>query len=204
LVAPGVLDPGPRWTGELASAAVCINEPVRRGRITGTDLLPGLARATPLDVFGIGVDGLTEHLGCDRVRAVGDLPQHRMHAELARRSAYVHTARWTSLGLSLIEAMLLGMPVAVLATTESVEVVPREAGVLSTDPDRLREGLRALVADRADATAAGRAARAAALERFGVPRFLADWDAVLDRAVARHPVPAASSTSGGSSTSRRS
>ena len=204
VVEHGVLDPGPRWTGELASAAVCINEPVRRGRITGTDLLPGLARATPLDVFGIGVDGLTEHLGCDRVRAVGDLPQHRMHAELARRSAYVHTARWTSLGLSLIEAMLLGMPVAVLATTESVEVVPREAGVLSTDPDRLRDGLRTLVDDRAAATAAGRAARAAALERFGVPRFLADWDAVLDRAVARHPVPAASSTSGGSSTSRRS
>jgi hypothetical protein len=204
VVEHGVLDPGPRWTGELASAAVCINEPVRRGRITGTDLLPGLARATPLDVFGIGVDGLTEHLGCDRVRAVGDLPQHRMHAELARRSAYVHTARWTSLGLSSIEAMLLGMPVAVLATTESVEVVPREAGVLSTDPDRLRDGLRALVDDHAASTAAGRAARAAALERFGVPRFLADWDAVLDRAVARHPVPAASSTSGGSSTSRRS
>jgi glycosyltransferase involved in cell wall biosynthesis len=104
----------------------------------------------------------------------------------------------------LIEAMLLGMPVAVLATTESVEVVPREAGVLSTDPDRLRDGLRALVDDHAASTAAGRAARAAALERFGVPRFLADWDAVLDRAVARHPVPAASSTSSSSSTSRRS
>ena len=142
---------------------------MRRGRITGTDLLPGLARATPLDVFGIGVDGLTEHLGCDRVRAVGDLPQHRMHAELARRAAYVHTARWTSLGLSLIEAMLLGMPVAVLATTESVEVVPPTAGVLTTDPERLRDGLRTLVEDRAAATAAGRVARAAALERFGVP-----------------------------------
>ena len=205
VVEHGVLDPGPRWTGELASAAVCINEPVRRGRITGTDLLPGLALATPLDVFGIGVDGLTEHLGCDRVRAVGDLPQHRMHAELARRSAYVHTARWTSLGLSLIEAMLLGMPVAVLATTESVEVVPREAGVLTTDPERLRDGLRTLVEDRAAATVAGRVARAAALERFGVPRFLADWDTVLDRAVERHPVPAASSgTSSTSSTSRRS
>jgi glycosyltransferase involved in cell wall biosynthesis len=196
-----VLDPGRHWSGELRSAAVCINEPVRRGRITGTDLLPGLARATPLDVFGIGVDGLSEHLGCDRVRAVGDLPQHRMHAELARRSAYVHTARWTSLGLSLIEAMLLGMPVVVLATTESVEVVPQAAGVLSTDPDRLCEGLRTLVHDRGAATAAGQAARAAALARFGVSRFLADWEAVLDRVVARHRVPATSSVP---ATSRRS
>jgi hypothetical protein len=90
----------------------------------------------------------------------------------------------------------------VLATTESVEVVPREAGVLTTDPERLRDGLRALVDDHAAAAEAGRVARAAAVERFGVPRFLTDWDAVLDRAVERHPVPAASSST--SSTSRRS
>jgi len=64
--------------------------------------------------------------------------------------------------------------------------------VLTTDPERLRDGLRTLVHDRAAATAAGQAARAAALARFGVPRFLADWEAVLDRAVAGHPVPAVS------------
>src|SRR6185312_16426131 len=70
----GVLDPGARWTGELRSAAVCINEPVRRGRITGTDLLPVLAEVTPLDVFGIGVERLAEHCPNDRVRPVADLP----------------------------------------------------------------------------------------------------------------------------------
>jgi len=186
VVEHGVLDPGPRWTGELRSAAVCINEPVRRGRITGTDLLAGLAEATPLDVFGIGVDRLAEHCGCDDVRSVGDLPQHRLHDELARRAAYVHTARWTSLGLSLIEAMLLGMPIVALATTEVPDVVPAEAGIRSTDPGRLRAGLRRLVADRDAAAAAGQVARAAALARFAVPRFLADWDAVLDRAIQDH------------------
>jgi hypothetical protein len=182
----GVLDPGARWTGELRSAAVCINEPVRRGRITGTDLLPGLAEVTPLDVFGIGVERLAEHCPNDRVRPVADLPQHRLHDELARRAAYVHTARWTSLGLSLIEAMLLGMPIVALATTEAPEVVPPEAGILSNDPARLRAGLRRLVEDRAAAAAAGKAARDAALARFGVPRFLADWDAVLDRVTTEH------------------
>ena len=189
VVEHGVLDPGARWTGELRSAAVCINEPVRRGRITGTDLLPGLAEATPLDVFGIGVDRLAAHCRDDRIRPVADLPQHRLHDELARRCAYVHTARWTSLGLSLIEAMLLGMPVVALATTEVPEVVPPEAGIRSNDPERLRAGLRRLVTDRDAAAAAGQVARAAALARFGVPRFLADWDAVLgvtnDHAAAR-------------------
>ena len=39
--------------------------------------------------------------------------------------------------------------------------------------------------------AAGRVARAAALARFGVPRFLADWDALLDQVVNgdRAPLP---------------
>ncbi len=180
VVEHGVLDPGHRWTGELPAAAVCINEPVRRGRVTGTDLLPALAAAAPLDVFGIGVERLADQVGSDRVRAVADLPQHRLHDQLARRAAYVHTARWTSLGLSLIEAMLLGMPVVALATTEVPEVVPPEAGVRSTDPERLRDGLRHLVEDRDAAAAAGAAARRAALDRFGLARFLAEWDALLD------------------------
>jgi len=181
VVEHGVVDPGRRWTGELDAAAVVVNEPVRRGRVTGTDLLPGLAQALPLDVFGIGTDLLGAHLGCERVRVVGDLPQQRMHTELARRAVYLHTARWTSLGLSLIEAMLLGMPVAVLATTEAPAVVPPGAGVVSADPGRLAAGMRELAADRPAAEAAGRTARHAALARFGLRRFLDDWDLVLDR-----------------------
>ena len=64
VVEHGIVDPGHRYTGELAAAAVCVNEPVRRGRVTGTDLLPRFARAAPLDVFGMGTDGLGAHLGC--------------------------------------------------------------------------------------------------------------------------------------------
>ena len=41
--------------------------------------------------------------------------------------------RWTSLGLSLLEAMQLGMPVVALATTEATVAVPPEAGVVSND-----------------------------------------------------------------------
>ncbi|MEU5724430.1 glycosyltransferase family 1 protein, partial [Micromonospora sp. NPDC047738] len=36
----GVLPPAVEWTGELNRLAVVINEPVRRWRVTGTDLLP--------------------------------------------------------------------------------------------------------------------------------------------------------------------
>ncbi|HEV8650049.1 MAG TPA: glycosyltransferase [Actinomycetes bacterium] len=171
----GVVDPGRRYTGELARAAVVINEAARRGRVTGTDLLPRLAAAVPVDLFGIGA----EQVG-PPVRAVDDLPQARLHGEMARRRVYLHPVRWTSLGLSLLEAMHLGMPVVALATTEVVEAVPPEAGVVSTNVDALAAGLAAFAADPERARLAGQTARAAALARYGLDRFLAAWDRLLE------------------------
>ncbi|WP_320784402.1 glycosyltransferase [Streptomyces sp. CRN 30] len=176
----GIVDPGPRWTGELGRAAVVVNEPVRRGRTTGTDLLPEFARAAPLDVFGMGTEGLAEHLGIhpDRCRTQ-DVPQHDLHTELARRRVYVHPVRWTSLGLSLLEAMHLGMPVVALATTEVTEAVPPGAGVVSNRIDVLTDAVRDFLADPHRARAAGEKARAAALARYGLSRFLTDWERLL-------------------------
>ncbi|GAA0327616.1 glycosyltransferase [Actinoallomurus spadix] len=179
VVEHGIVDPGPRWTGELERAAVVVNEPLRRGRYVGTDLLPYFADGAGLDVFGMKVEELPGRLGLPGARAYEDLPQEYMHEELARRRVYLHPIRWTSLGLSLLEAMHLGMPVVVLATTEVVEAVPREAGIISTRPDRLREGLRRLLANHEEAAQLGKAARAAALERYGLKRFLADWERIL-------------------------
>lgn len=138
----GVADPGYRYTGTLPRTAVMINEPVRRGRITGTDLLPAFAGDAPVDVFGIGTRELTAPL-----TGIGDLATGELHTELARRRVYLHTARWTSLGLSLIEAMLLGLPVVALATTEAFRAVPPEAGVVDTDTGRLREAVRTFLND---------------------------------------------------------
>jgi glycosyltransferase involved in cell wall biosynthesis len=133
-------------------------------------------------VFGMGLAGLHERYGLDpdRFALHDDPPQAAMHAELARRRVYVHPVRWTSLGLSLLEAMHLGMPVVGLATTEAVEAVPADAGLLSTCPERLWAAVRDFLHDEDAARLAGKAARAAALERYGLPRFLRDWDALLE------------------------
>ena len=177
----GIVDPGERWTGELPHAAVVTNEPVRRGRTVGADLLPGLAAVAPVDVFGMGLAGLHSTYGLDPARMTlhDDPPQAAMHAELARRRVYVHPVRWTSLGLSLLEAMHLGMPVVGLATTEVTEAVPPDAGVLSTRPEVLWDAVRTYLHDEDAARMAGKAARAAALDRYGLERFLGDWDALL-------------------------
>jgi hypothetical protein len=178
VVEHGIVDPGHRYTGDLARAAVVVNDPVRRGRAVGTDLLPGLAQAAPLDVFGMRVDGLGAELGLPghRLATFEDLPQSRLHVELARRRVYLHTSRWTSLGLSLLEAMHLGMPVVVLAATEAVDAVPAAAGVVSSRPDRLAAAAAELLDDPDRARSVGAAAREAALSRYGLARFLADWD----------------------------
>lgn len=175
----GILDPGHRYTGELARAAVVVNDPLRRGRYVGTDLLSAFAGGVPLDVFGMRVAELPGALGLTGCTAYDDLPQARMHAELARRRLYLHPIRWTSLGLSLLEAMLLGLPVVAVAATEVVEAVPPDAGVISTRVDELVTAARRLLHEPEEAALLGKAGRAAAMARYGLARFLADWDALL-------------------------
>jgi hypothetical protein len=171
----GIPDPGVQYTGDIPHLATAINEPIRRGRVTGTDLLPRFAAVVPIDVFGMKASGL----GISNVEIYEDLPQSEMHVQLARRRVYLHPMRWTSLGLSLLEAMSCGMPVVALATTEAVMAVPRGAGALSTNVDELVEAARWLVNDETAARRCGALARAAVRSRYGLPRFLADWDELL-------------------------
>nr|WP_282599996.1 glycosyltransferase [Patulibacter sp. SYSU D01012] len=166
----GIVDPGHRYTGELARVAAVANEARRRGRVTGTDLILDLRERLPLDLFGIDAESLG---------GVGDLPHADLHREMARRRVYVHLNRWTSLGLSLLEAMQLGMPVVALSTTEAPEAIPADVATVTNRPDVIEATVRELLADPDLARERGARARAHALERFGLDRFLVDWDALL-------------------------
>ncbi|MGW9415384.1 glycosyltransferase [Arthrobacter cupressi] len=182
----GIPDPGRLYTGEREEMGVVVNEPVRRGRVTGTDLLPGFAGVGPLRVFGMGTQGLPgaldlagHGLGEERIRVAGDVPAPQLHRELARCRLYLHPFRWTSLGLALLEAMHLGMPVVALGTTEAHRAVPRGAGLVSNDVHELQAFVRRLLDDPDDAYAMGLVARAAALDRYGLGKFLDAWDELL-------------------------
>ncbi|MDQ0104267.1 hypothetical protein J2T10_003941 [Paenarthrobacter nicotinovorans] len=182
----GIPDPGHLYTGELEEMGVVVNEPVRRGRVTGTDLLPGFAGVGPLRVFGMGAEALPRELdleslgfGNDRLRISGDLPARQLHGQLARCRLYLHPLRWTSLGLALLEAMHLGMPVLALATTEAARAIPRGAGLVSNDVGELQRFAKRLLDDPEDAYAMGIVAREAALERYGLGKFHRAWDELL-------------------------
>lgn len=183
----GVPDPGNRFTGEIEATGVVINEPIRRNRVSGSDLLPGFAELAPVDVFGMRTDGLAQSLDVDPawIRSMGDLPTDQLHTELARRRLYLHSTRWTSLGLSLLEAMHLGMPVVALGTTEAWRAIPPEVGVVSCDLTELHSAAAHLLAHPDEARERGLAAREFALEHYGLPKFLSRWDQVLEDVVSR-------------------
>jgi glycosyltransferase involved in cell wall biosynthesis len=185
---------------------VVINEPVRRWRVTGTDLLPRFAEVGRLRAFGIATDRLPEALSLaeDRLVLGGDLPTRELHGSLAECRVYVHPLRWTSLGLSLLEAMHLGMPVVALATTEASRAVPPEAGAISADVDELVAAARLLLDDPDEARARGRLAREFAREHYGLGAYHERWDQLIEDVVSAHtrrrrPSLASAGASGGAS-----
>ncbi|MDI1460687.1 glycosyltransferase [Catellatospora sp. KI3] len=175
VVEHGIPVPAVSYTGELARIAVAVNEPLRRGRVAGTDLLPRFSEAAGLDVYGIGAGALRWDVP-PGTGLYDDPPQPELHRQLARHRVYLHPFRWTSLGLSLLEAMMIGAPVVALATTEAVEAVPSHAGVLSTRVDTLVEAVQWLIADPQTATELGARGRAAVSARYGLDRFTSAWE----------------------------
>jgi len=78
--------------------------------------------------------------------------------------------------------MLLGMPVVVLDATEASRAVPTTAGARSADLAELVTATRALLDDPEEARRRGLIARRTALDRYGLPRFLHDWDLAFKEA----------------------
>jgi glycosyltransferase involved in cell wall biosynthesis len=178
----GVMDPGYLYTGERTAVAAVVNEPVRRWRVAGTDTLVELSTQVPVEVFGMGMTALRER--ASSLAAVHEnLSQDALHEALGRCRAYFHPYRWTSLGLALIEAMMIGLPVLAWTATAAPDAVPAGTGVLSTDPAELAAAARRWLHDPEEARRVGLAAREHALARFGLDRFLGDWDRLLKEVV---------------------
>lgn len=172
LIEHGVVPPRDvQYSGELARGLVVVNHLARRGRRLGADVFAAAREHVPLDLIGMGAEELD---GLGEVR----------HAELPRFAAryrfFFNPIRYTSLGLAVIEAMLVGLPIVGLATTEmATAVVNGVTGYVDTDLSRLIERMHALLRDPAEAARLGEQARKSALERFGIDRFIADWNAAF-------------------------
>lgn len=168
----GVIIPqGIRYTGENARGLVIVNHLARRGRRLGADIFEQVRQQVPLDLIGMGAEesgGLGEILHAD-------LP-----AFAARYRFVFNPIRYTSMGLAVIEAMMAGVPVIALATTEMATVIRNGvSGYVDTDINALIGHMQALLKDPEKARSLGEGARARAMERFNINRFITDWNSAL-------------------------
>ena len=173
IVEHGVVVPdGVRYTGELDRGLTLVNNLPLRGRRVGADVYRRVRESVPLDLAGMGSSG--------EPGGLGEVPHDRLPAFQARYRFLFNPIRYTSLGLAVCEAMMLGMPVVALATTEHATVVENGvSGYADTDVERLIERMRELLDDPEAARRLGEGARARARERFGIERFVRDWNDAL-------------------------
>jgi hypothetical protein len=156
------------YRGTIKRGITVVNGMRKRPRIAGYDLFLAARDRVPLDAAGM----MSEELG-----GLGDIPYRDLHRRMAEYRFLFSPIRYTSLPLAVVEAMTLGMPVVALATTELPTVIEDGvSGYVSCDPEVLIGRMRHLLDDAADARRLGANARRVARERFGLDRFICDWN----------------------------
>ena len=168
VVEHGVIEPRAQYTGELARGLVIVNHLARRGRRLGADIFEQARREVPLDLVGMGA----EELG-----GLGEVLHGQLPAFAASYRFLFNPIRYTSLGLAVIEAMMVGLPIVALATTEMATVIRDGVnGFSGTDPAALASRMQFLLQEPEEAGRLGREAQRYARERFGIGRFVRDWN----------------------------
>jgi len=174
----GVFIPdGVRYSGEINRGIVVVNHLRERGRRLGLDVFGRARRDVALDLVGMDAESLG---------GVGEVSPPDLPAFVARYRFFFNPIRWTSLGLAVLEAMTIGLPVVGLATTEMVTAVEHGvSGFLDTDAANLVGPMRDLLADPALARRLGANARRAALGRFSIERFAREWESTFAEVAGR-------------------
>jgi len=165
----GVMIPdGVGYTGELERGLVVVNGLRSRGRRLGVDVFERVRQEIPLDLVG---------MGAEKLGGLGEVPHHQLPAFASRYRFFFNPIRYTSLGLAVCEAMMVGLPIIGLATTEMVTVVENGvSGYVNTDIEKLIAKMHQLLNDRTHAQKLSQGAVATAQKRFNIQRFCQDWD----------------------------
>lgn len=169
-----IVPPGVSYRGTLDRGVVVVNHLARRGRRLGGDVFEAARRQVALDLVGMGA----EEMG-----GIGEVLHAQLPQFVADYRFLFNPIRYTSLGLAVIEAMMTGVPVVGLATTEMATVIENgRSGYVDTNAGALVERMRELIRDPAEAKRLGDGARKRALERFHIQRFVRDWERTFHEA----------------------
>jgi hypothetical protein len=168
------------YGGELEKGIVVINHLFQRGRKLGADIFREVSRRVPLDLVGMG----TKETG-----GLGEVLHPELPAFISHYRFFFNPIRYTSLGLAVCEAMMQGMPVVALATTEYPTVLKDDvSGFIHNDIDYLVYNMQRMLKDRLLAETLGREGRRLAEKKFDIRRFTQQWEETFRLAVA-NPIP---------------
>jgi glycosyltransferase involved in cell wall biosynthesis len=173
-----VLVPNVHYTGELEKGIVVINNLEKGGRRLGYDIFKQVSEEIPLDLMGTD----SEALG-----GLGEIRNGELQTFISRYRFFFSPIRYTSLSLAACEAMMTGLPIIGLATTEmAVTVVNDYSGYVHTDVDWLIQKMKMLLGNRKKAFDLSRGAKETAREKFNIKRFISDWENVFHQVSAHH------------------
>ena len=174
----GVVVPeGVAYSGERGEGIVVVNHLAQRGRRLGADIFERVRHEVPLVLAG---------MDSTRSGGIGAVRNLELPALMGRHRFFFNPIRWTSLGLAMLEAMHVGLPVVALATTEIPNVIRNEVnGYADTRVERLVDVMRMLIERPEVAARWGAAGRAMARERFGIGRFAREWERLFERVSGR-------------------
>jgi glycosyltransferase involved in cell wall biosynthesis len=162
-----------RYSGELEKGVSVVNNIARRGRRTGADVFTYASDRVPLDLVGMNASDLD---------GVGEIPYNDLLAFESRYRFFFNPIRYTSLGLAVCEAMMIGMPILGLATTEMSVVVQNDRnGYVDSDINTLVVCMQELIQSPEKAHRLGQGARQYAMEHFHIDRFIWDWNQVFSQ-----------------------
>lgn len=172
----GVINPGVPYRGEKKKGIVVINNLFNRGRLLGPDVFLKVREQVPLDLVGMNTGDF----------GLGEVLHPRLPDFIADYRFFFHPVRYTSLGLAVCEAMMQGIPVVGLATTELSAVITNgHTGIIHTDINYLIDRMHQLLDDHELAKAIGAKGSEVAKERFNINRFAADWEQLFIEVTAK-------------------
>jgi glycosyltransferase involved in cell wall biosynthesis len=173
----GVTEPQAKYSGEIDKGIVVINNLPTRGRLLGLDVFLEARQQMPLDLVGMGTGDL----------GLGEVLHPQLPEFQSKYRFFFNPIRYTSLGLAVCEAMMMGMPVVGLATTELSAVIDNGySGFIHTDVDFLIEKMQMLIDEPETAREIGANGREVAMKRFNIDRFTNDWEQLFTEVVSKN------------------
>lgn len=168
IIPHGVTQPTITATLKEQKGLTLANHLFERGRIAGADIFSRINKDIPIDLIGMGKD------------TKGEVLHPYLPDFMANYRFFFNPMRYTSLGLAVCEAMMLGLPIVGLATTEQAVVIENGVdGFVHTDIRQLKDSMQLLLNDLELAKQMGQNAREKAQEKFNIQRFTADWESLF-------------------------